>query len=52
MSSLALVLNKKGLKVQGSDVDKELFTQIILEQESIKILSFNINNIQKDMIVI
>lgn len=32
MSALALILNDKGFKVQGSDIEKYFFTQKILKK--------------------
>lgn len=52
MSSLALILFDKGLKVQGSDVSKYFFTQKSLEDNHIPILEFNENNIKENMTVI
>lgn len=52
MSSLALILFDKGLKVQGSDVNKYFFTQKSLEENNIKILEFDADNIQPGMTVI
>lgn len=52
MSSLALVLHQKGMRVQGSDVEKYFFTQRDLETAGIKILPFNKENIQEGMVVI
>ncbi|WP_290033759.1 UDP-N-acetylmuramate--L-alanine ligase [Ligilactobacillus cholophilus] len=52
MSSLALILHDKGCKVMGSDIDKYTFTQRGLEQAGIKILSFDKDNIKKDMIIV
>lgn len=52
MSSLALVLHEKGYQVQGSDIEKYCFTQMDLEKAGVKILPFDENNIQENMIVI
>ncbi len=52
MSALAQVLNDMGYQVQGSDIEKDFFTQYALEQSGIKILPFDKENIQPDMIVI
>lgn len=52
MSSLAMVLHEKGLKVQGSDVETYFFTQRDLEKAGITILPFSADNIQPNMIVI
>lgn len=52
MSALALVLNDKGYKVEGSDIDQYTFTQRGLEQAGIKILSFDPQNIHAGLTVI
>ncbi|MGK0551648.1 UDP-N-acetylmuramate--L-alanine ligase [Enterococcus faecalis] len=52
MSSLALVLFQKGYRVQGSDVEEYFFTQRDLEKAGIPILSFDADNITKDLVVI
>lgn len=52
MSSLALVLHQKGLKVQGSDVPTYFFTQRDLERAGVAILPFDKENIRPGMIVI
>ncbi len=52
MSALAHVLNDMGLTVQGSDYEKQFFTQIALEKADIKILPFDKNNIKSGMTVI
>ncbi len=52
MSSLALLLNDKGLKVTGSDIDKYTFTQRGLEQAGIKILPFDEKNIHSGLTII
>lgn len=52
MSALALILKQKGFDVQGSDIDKYIFTQRDLETSGIKISSFDEKNIQDDMIII
>ncbi|WP_100331876.1 UDP-N-acetylmuramate--L-alanine ligase [Bacillus xiapuensis] len=52
MSALAQVLHDKGMKVQGSDVDKYFFTQKALEEEGIPLLPFGAENIQPGMTVI
>ena len=48
MSALALILHGKGFKVQGSDIDKYVFTQRELERAQIPIKSFAEENIQPD----
>ncbi|KRL04758.1 UDP-N-acetylmuramate--L-alanine ligase [Liquorilactobacillus oeni] len=52
MSSLALLLHDKGLKVTGSDIEKYTFTQRGLELAGIKILPFNEENIKKGLTII
>ncbi|GGM26362.1 UDP-N-acetylmuramate--L-alanine ligase [Paraliobacillus quinghaiensis] len=52
MSALAQILHDSGEKVQGSDVDKEFFTQTALEKKQIPIYSFSKDNINEDLIVI
>lgn len=52
MSSLALLLHDKGLKVSGSDIDKYTFTQRGLEQAGIVPLSFDPDNIKAGMTII
>ncbi|MHC5373788.1 UDP-N-acetylmuramate--L-alanine ligase [Enterococcus sp. LJL120] len=52
MSSLALVLHQKGLKVQGSDVTEYFFTQRDLEKANITILPFAADNIHPGLVVI
>ncbi|MBE6114730.1 MAG: UDP-N-acetylmuramate--L-alanine ligase [Erysipelotrichaceae bacterium] len=53
MSALACILKEMGHDVQGSDIDKFIFTQVAVEEAGIPILSFNADNINdKDMTVI
>ena len=52
MSALACILHDMGLKVQGSDYEKQFFTQLALEKAGIPILPFNENNITSDMTII
>ncbi|KKB37556.1 UDP-N-acetylmuramate--L-alanine ligase [Bacillus thermotolerans] len=52
MSALAQVLHDQGENVQGSDVDKEFFTQKALEEAGIPILPFRADNVQPGMTVI
>jgi UDP-N-acetylmuramate--alanine ligase len=52
MSSLALLLHDKGLKVAGSDIEKYTFTQRGLEQAGIKILPFNAKNIRAGLTIV
>lgn len=52
MSSLATIMHELGYNVQGSDVNKYFFTQIGLEKNNIKILPFNKDNINNNMIIV
>ncbi|MFT8493592.1 MAG: Mur ligase family protein, partial [Liquorilactobacillus satsumensis] len=52
MSSLALLLHDKGLKVMGSDIEKYTFTQRGLELAGIKILPFAAENIKDGLTII
>ena len=52
MSALACVMHDLGYNVMGSDKKEHFFTQESLDKKGIKILEFNENNINKDMIVI
>lgn len=52
MSSLALILHDKGLKVKGSDIDKYTFTQKGLEDVGIEIFPFDEKNIQEGMTIV
>lgn len=52
MSALALIMNDKGFKVQGSDVDKYFFTQKGLEIANIPMMTFSKDNIKKGQIII
>lgn len=52
MSALAQILNDTGFQVQGSDIEKEIFTQKALEEQGIPVLPFNKENIKEGMIVI
>ncbi|EUJ35469.1 UDP-N-acetylmuramate--L-alanine ligase [Brochothrix campestris] len=52
MSALAQILHDEGKTVQGSDIDKEFFTQRALERANIKLLPFAKENITADMVVI
>lgn len=52
MASLATILADRGEQVQGSDIEKFIFTQQALEDRNIPILSFNANNIKEHMTVI
>lgn len=52
MSALAQILHDSGEKVQGSDIDSRIFTQVALEEKHIPILSFSKDNIQSDYTII
>lgn len=52
MSALACILKKMGEEVQGSDIEKFIFTQSAVEEAGIPILPFNADNIKADMTVI
>lgn len=52
MSALALILNDKGFKVQGSDIEKYFFTQKNVEEANIPILNFNKSNITEGLTII
>ncbi len=52
MSALATIMHELGNEVQGSDVTHHLFTEDALIEKGIKILPFDSNNIEKDMIVV
>ncbi len=52
MASLATIMADCGEIVQGSDIEKYIFTQQALEERKIKILPFNPDNIKADMTVI
>ena len=52
MSALALILNDKGCKVAGSDIEKYTFTQRGLEQAGIEIFPFDEKNIHDKMTII
>ena len=52
MSALAQILNDLGLSVQGSDIEKHIFTQDALEQAGIKIYPFSKENIKPGMTII
>ena len=51
-SALAQVMKKLNYDVQGSDIEKHLFTQIGLDKLGIKILPFNKDNIKKGQTII
>ncbi|TDM39732.1 UDP-N-acetylmuramate--L-alanine ligase [Macrococcoides goetzii] len=52
MSALAHILFDMGEQVQGSDIEKEFFTEIGLRDKGITILPFNAVNIKEGMTVI
>ena len=52
MSSLAQILHDLGHKVQGSDIEKFLFTQVGLDKRGIKLMPFFHGNIKEDQLVI
>ncbi|PTH18027.1 UDP-N-acetylmuramate--L-alanine ligase [Staphylococcus auricularis] len=52
MSSLAQIMHDLGNEVQGSDIDKYVFTQKALLNKGIKILPFDADNIQEGMVVV
>ena len=52
MSSLAQIMHDLGHEVQGSDIEKHVFTEVALKNKGIKILPFNADNIEKGMVVI
>lgn len=52
MSSLAQIMHDLGHEMQGSDIEKYVFTEVALKNKGIKILPFNADNIEKGMVVI
>jgi hypothetical protein len=52
MSPLAQILHDNGYTVQGSDIEKYIFTQTALEERNITILPFDPENIKPGMTVI
>ncbi|WP_318614181.1 UDP-N-acetylmuramate--L-alanine ligase [Sporosarcina sp. YIM B06819] len=52
MSSLAQILHDSANEVQGSDVEKYFFTEDPLRERNIPILTFDENNITKEMTII
>lgn len=52
MSALAHILFDMGEQVQGSDIEKEFFTEIGLRDKGINILPFNADNIKEGMTII
>lgn len=52
MSSLAQIMHDLGHEVQGSDIEKYVFTEVALRNKGIKILPFDVENIKEGMFVI
>jgi len=52
MAALAIILKNLGYEVQGSDKPDHFFTVDSLEENNIKILEFNKDNIKEDMFII
>lgn len=52
MSALAQILFDMGETVQGSDIEKEFFTEKSLREKGITILPFNQENIKEGMTII
>ena len=52
MASLATILNDLGYSVQGSDIEKTLFTEIGLRERNIQIFNYDKNNIKNDLTII
>ncbi len=52
MSALAQIMKSLGYEVQGSDKDDHFFTEAGLVEAGIKILSFNKDNIEDDMVIV
>ena len=52
MSSLACLMHDLGYEVLGSDKAEHFFTEVELNKRNIKILEFNENNINNDMIIV
>ena len=52
MAALARVLHDRGYHVEGSDIEKETFTQAPLEQAGIQIHNFDPANIKPGMIIV
>ena len=52
MSSLAQIMHDLGHEVQGSDIEKYVFTEVALKNKGIKILPFNADNIKEGMVVL
>jgi UDP-N-acetylmuramate--alanine ligase len=52
MSPLAQILHDMNYHVQGSDIEKNIFTQQALEERNIEIFSFDSENIQTGQVII
>ncbi|WP_349408186.1 UDP-N-acetylmuramate--L-alanine ligase [Pseudalkalibacillus sp. SCS-8] len=52
MSPLAQILHDMNYSIQGSDIDKYIFTQQALEERNISVLPFKAENIKEDQVVI
>lgn len=52
MSALALILHGEGFQVQGSDISKYFFTQQELENQNVKIMEFDPENIHEGLTII
>ena len=52
MSSLAQIMHDLGHEVQGSDIEKYVFTEGAIKNKGIKILPFSVDNIHEGMVVI
>lgn len=52
MSALACFLHDLGYKVKGSDVERHFFTEKGLNERNIEILTYDADNITKDMVII
>jgi UDP-N-acetylmuramate--alanine ligase len=52
MSALAQILHDAGETVQGSDVDKQFFTQVELDKKGIPMLPFSAANIDETQVII
>ena len=52
MSSLAQIIHDLGHDVQGSDIDKYVFTEVALKNKGIQILPFDTENLREGMVVI
>ena len=52
MSSLAQIMHDLGHEVQGSDIEKYVFTEGALKNKGIKILPFSVDNIHEGKVVI